>query len=44
VTDLAEGNWQVWRDGQIANPALVVSHDAGTLYFGGQAGSYSLRR
>jgi hypothetical protein len=44
VTDLAEGNWQVWREGRIANPALVVSHDSGTLYFNGQAGSYSLRR
>ena len=44
VTDLAEGTWQVWRDGQIAVPALTVSGDAGTAYFEGPAGSYVLRR
>lgn len=44
VTDLAEGTWQVWRDGRIVNPAIAVSGDAGTLYFEGPAGNYSLRR
>jgi hypothetical protein len=44
VTDLAEGPWQVWRDGRIVAPALEVSGDAGTLYFEGSAGNYSLRR
>ena len=44
VTDLAEGNWQVWRDGRIANPSLIASDDSGTLYFNGPAGVYSLRR
>jgi heparin/heparan-sulfate lyase len=44
VTDLAEGTWQVWRDGRIEEPAMVVSGDAGTLYFEGPGGSYTLRR
>jgi hypothetical protein len=44
VTDLTEGTWQVWRDGGIVAPALEVSGDAGTLYFEGPAGNYSLRR
>jgi len=44
VTDVAEGNWQVWRDGRIVLPAVVASGDAGVLYFEGAAGSYSLRR
>jgi len=44
VTDLAEGTWQVWRDGRIAQPAMHVSADAGVVYFEGPAGSYSLRR
>ena len=44
VTDVAEGNWQVWRDGRILRPAVVVSGDAGALYFEGSPGSYSLRR
>ena len=44
VTDLAEGTWQVWRDGAIVFPALNVSGDAGTLYFEGPPGAWSLRR
>lgn len=44
VADLAEGTWQVWRDGAVLHPALTVSGDAGTLWFEGPAGSYSLRR
>jgi hypothetical protein len=44
VTDVAEGPWQVWRDGGIVRPAVVASGDAGVLYFEGPAGSYSLRR
>jgi len=44
VTDLAEGTWQVWRDGRIVHPAITVIGDAGTLYFEGPAGNYSLRR
>lgn len=44
VSDLAEGNWQVWRDGRIVHPAIPVSGDAGTLYLEGPAGNYSLRR
>jgi heparin/heparan-sulfate lyase len=44
VADLAEGTWQVWRGGQIAQPALTVSADAGVLYFKGPPGAYTLRR
>jgi heparin/heparan-sulfate lyase len=44
VADLAEGTWQIWRDGQIVKPATGVSAEAGTLYFEGPAGSYQLRR
>jgi hypothetical protein len=44
VTGLGEGNWQIWRDGRIVQPAVTVTSDAGTLYFEGPAGSYSLRR
>jgi heparin/heparan-sulfate lyase len=43
VTDLAEGTWQVWRESEIARPAVVVSGDAGLAYFEGSAGSYTLR-
>ena len=44
VTDLAAGTWQLWRDGRILNPAMPVSAEAGTLYFQGPSGHYSLRR
>jgi heparin/heparan-sulfate lyase len=44
VTDLAEGNWQVRRDGQIAVPAVVVSSAEGIADFEGPAGAYELRR
>jgi len=44
VADLAQGNWQIWRDGKIVKPVAVVSSDEGTLYFEGPAGSYELRR
>jgi heparin/heparan-sulfate lyase len=44
VTDLAEGTWQVWRDGAIVNPALSVSASEGTLWLQGPAGNYTLRR
>jgi heparin/heparan-sulfate lyase len=44
LTDLGEGNWQVWRGGQIVKPAIEVSAEAGTLYFEGPAGTYTLRR
>lgn len=44
VTDLAEGTWQVWRNGRIERAAVVVSGDAGTLYLEGPAGAYNLRR
>jgi heparin/heparan-sulfate lyase len=44
VTDLAEGTWQVWRDGKIVMPAVTVTEEAGTLYFKGPPGHYELRR
>jgi hypothetical protein len=44
VTDLAEGSWQVQRDGRVAIPAMTVTSDAGTLYFEGPEGNYSLLR
>jgi heparin/heparan-sulfate lyase len=43
VTDLAEGNWQLRRDGAIVEPAATVSAEAGTLYFEGPPGAYELR-
>jgi len=42
--DLADGTWQIWRDGKIVVPAVTVSSDAGTLYFEGPPGRYELRR
>ncbi len=44
VTDLAEGTWQVWRDGRIIRPAVTVNGDEGTLYFQAPPGNYQLRR
>ena len=44
ITDLAEGTWQVWRDGNVVIPAATVSAGAGTLYFEGPPGKYELRR
>src|SRR5438477_6413691 len=36
----SEGTWQVWRDGEIVQPAIEVSAESGTLYFECQAGCY----
>ena len=44
VADLSEGTWQVWRDGRIVHPAIQVTGTAGSLYFEGPPGEYSLRR
>ena len=44
ATDLAEGTWQVWRDGQIVNAAVPVSAESGTLFLEGPPGTYTLRR
>jgi heparin/heparan-sulfate lyase len=44
VTDLAEGTWQVWRDGSVVRPAIRVSAEEGTLWFEGPPGAYELRR
>jgi hypothetical protein len=42
VTDLAEGQWKLSRDGQ-SQQGLTVG-EAGTAYFEGPAGSYTLSR
>jgi heparin/heparan-sulfate lyase len=44
VADLAAGSWQVLRGGHAAGKPVAVSKDAGTLYFEGPAGSYTLKR
>jgi len=44
VTDLAEGIWQVWKDGRILRPALTVTSDEGTLFFQAEPGEFQLRR
>jgi len=44
ITDLAPGAWQVWRDGKLEPSNRSVTADAGTLYFEGPPGDYSLRQ
>jgi heparin/heparan-sulfate lyase len=44
VTDLAEGDWRVLRDGAATGPAVRVTGDEGALWFEGQPGSYTLQR
>ncbi len=44
VTDLAEGTWQIRRDGKVTVAALTVSAEEGTAYFEGPPGRYELRR
>jgi hypothetical protein len=44
VADLAEGMWQVRRDGEVWVAALPVGKDAGVLHFEGPAGRYELLR
>jgi hypothetical protein len=44
VADLAEGTWQIWRNGQVVKPAAEVTAESGTLYIEGPAGRYELRR
>jgi hypothetical protein len=42
--DLAEGTWQVRRDGEVARPAVRVSAEEGALWLEGPPGNYELRR
>jgi heparin/heparan-sulfate lyase len=44
ITDLIDGTWQIWKDGSVFIPALVVSKDEGILYYEGSNGTYELRR
>jgi hypothetical protein len=44
VTDLAEGAWQVRRDGSLVSSAISVSAEQGTLWFEGPPGTYEVRR
>jgi heparin/heparan-sulfate lyase len=44
IADLAAGSWQVMRDGAVEHASLNVTAEAGTLYFEGPAGIYSLHQ
>jgi heparin/heparan-sulfate lyase len=44
LTDLAEGTWQVLRNGKVWIPAVAVQHQDGTLYFKGSGGKYKILR
>jgi hypothetical protein len=44
VADLAQGIWQVRRNGEIHLAGLPVTGDSGVLFFEGPAGDYKLLR
>jgi len=44
LTDMAEGTWQVLKDGQVMIPAIQVRKQEGTVYFMGSAGEYVILR
>jgi hypothetical protein len=44
VADLAEGTWQVWRNGAVEHAALPVRAGEGVLYFETRGGVVELRR
>lgn len=44
LCDLAEGTWQVKKNGQVFIPAIPVSSNDGILYFEGTAGKYEFLR
>jgi heparin/heparan-sulfate lyase len=41
---LAEGTWQLLKNGEIFIPAMPVKSDEGTMYFDGPSGQYTLLR
>jgi heparin/heparan-sulfate lyase len=44
LTDMAEGTWQVLKDGKVLIPAIQSQNQEGTVYFKGSSGEYKLFR
>jgi heparin/heparan-sulfate lyase len=44
LTDMAEGTWQVVKDGRVIIPAMQVRPKEGTVYLRGSGGKYQLFR
>ena len=44
LTDMAEGTWQVVKDGRVIIPAMQVRPQEGTVYLRGSGGKYQLFR
>ncbi len=44
LTDMAEGTWQVLKDGNVLIPAISVPNENGTLYFKAKGGEYNILR
>jgi hypothetical protein len=44
LTDMAEGTWQVLKDGNVLLPAIQVLNQEGIVYFKGSGGKYKLLR
>ncbi len=44
LTDMAEGTWQVLKDGNVLIPAIQVLNQEGIVYFKGSGGKYKLLR
>lgn len=43
ITGLTPGDWEVWRNGFLADPQASVSRNSSALYFEARAGNYFLR-
>ena len=44
VTGLAPGMWEIWRNGWVVEPEVVVRAGEGVLFFEERPGSYFIRR
>jgi heparin/heparan-sulfate lyase len=44
ISDLAEGTWQIKKDGKVYIPGIPVRSDDGILYFEGEEGEYRFLR
>ena len=44
VAGLAPGSWEVWRNGWLDEPRVVVTREANALYYEGEPGGYFLKR
>ena len=44
VAGLAPGVWEVWRNGWLDEPRVVVTREANALYYEGKPGGYFLKR